>query len=167
VGRESTVNGPHFDAVAVQQAMEHEQEQGGELVDMSKFPQLRKAAQAVLNGKRAFQFSSDYTKDRDLGYDCSNLWDKSNYRVVDDEVEFGARIRALASQLAEAHLDDIPRSKVEATLRATNGHVGRAMQQLCALPASLPSRPAARLASPRLASPHRPRPYCARGLAPD
>ena len=153
VGRESTVNGSHLDAKLVERAMvrELEQEQherGGVLVDLSRFPHLRKAARAVLG--RTFQFSSDYTKDPDLGYDCRNLWDKSNYRVVDDEVEFGARMRALASQLAEAHLDDIPRSKVEATLRATNGHVGRAMQQLCALPATLRSRPAPRLAAPPL-----------------
>ena len=127
---------------------------------MSRFPHLRKAARAAL--RNTFRFSSNYTDDPDLGYDCSassdcilpfalyssdqepplfffrsrydcsNLWDKSNYRIVDDEAEFAVRMRALAAQLARAHLDDIPKSKVEATLRATNGHVGRAMQQLYA-----------------------------------
>lgn len=162
VGRESTVNGRRFDAVTVHQAMEMEQERDGVLVDMSKFPHLRKAARVALG--RTFQFSSDYTKDPDLGYDCRNLWDKRNYRVVDDVVEFGARMRALTSQLAELHLDDIPRSKVEATLRATNGHVGRAMQQLCVLPTTLLSRLAPRLASPCLAAPPVPM-LCARPRA--
>ena len=131
VGRESTVSrtGPRLNAGTVLKAVGHEQEERGELVDMSKFPHLLKAAKAAL-GKSTFQFSSDYTRDPDFGYDCSKLWDKSNYRVADDDVEFGARMRALASRLADVHLDDIPRSKVESTLRATNGHVGRAMQAL-------------------------------------
>ena len=174
------------------QAMERSDD--GELVDMSRFPHLRKAARAAL--RNSFRFSSNYTDDPDLGYDCSassdcilplalyssnqepffffffffvvfrsrydcsNLWDKSNYKIVDDESEFAVRMRALASQLAQVHLDDIPKSKVEATLRATNGHVCRAMQQLyAAAPAASPLallrsfHPCARIATDHASDP--------------
>ena len=127
VGRESTGNFRKFDAKTVHEAVAAS-DTDGELVDMSRFPNLRAAARRAVATQ--FRFSSDYRLDDDLGYSCSMLWDKPNYKVVDDPVEFGHRIRALNAQLTEVHLDDIPRSKVEATLRATNGHVGRAMQQL-------------------------------------
>ena len=132
VGRESTFAGtraarPVGDALASAAAMEARVE---ELVDLSKFKTVIAAAKAAT--AKSFEFSSDYRDDPMFGYSCSYLWDKPGFSVVEDDAEFGARMNSLVKQLAaDEHLDDIPRSKVEATLRATNGHVGRAMQTLC------------------------------------
>ena len=75
-----------------------------------------------------FAWGGDHTET--LGYSCAKLWDKVGYKVLQDPVEFQLRLRALRTQLSKVHLDDLPPSKIEAALRRTHGHVGRALRVL-------------------------------------